>query len=232
MNFNEIVHIHTQLGGMSLPFALLSGLMLMIILERLFFIMLHGKTQTKKCQAQLKQLNLDDPNACDGFINTHRQNKNTLVRGLSLLMQHRDLEKSLREETVSLWLQDKRRRYVSGLKLLNVIGILSPLVGLLGTVMGLIEMFKGLSGMETGISPAALADGLGLAMSTTAVGLCIALPAIGFAHVFSIWADRSMAKMEFVLNHFNLHLSRHNTVEQHQQDSDISQHVVAQEATL
>ncbi|MDG3087610.1 MotA/TolQ/ExbB proton channel family protein [Vibrio hannami] len=100
----------------------------------------------------------------------------------------------------------KRQQYSSGLKFLTIIGVISPLVGLLGTVLGLIEMFKDLAHTSGSIAPSDLASGLGLAMSTTAAGLFIALPAISGSHLLQIWADRSIGKIEHALNHCNLYL--------------------------
>ncbi len=207
MNVDFFTSLHSQLGIMTWPLTLLSVIMFMIILERLCFTLLHCKTQSKKHKAAINALALDDDNALHAFVEKNREKKNTLLRGLVMLLKHRDFTKNLREESVSIWLQHQRRRYVSGLKVLNVIGVLTPLLGLLGTVLGLIEMFKGLSHTQGSISPAILADGLGLAMSTTAAGLLIAVPAIASAQLFGLWADRTLAKIEFVLNHFNLHLS-------------------------
>jgi biopolymer transport protein ExbB len=87
-----------------------------------------------------------------------------------------------------------------------LIGVISPLIGLLGTVLGLIEMFKGIAVSTGNITPNDLADGLGLAMRTTAAGLIIALPAISGAQIIGLWADRVLAKLEHTLNYVNLWL--------------------------
>jgi biopolymer transport protein ExbB len=71
-------------------------------------------------------------------------------------------------------------------------------------VIGLIDMFKNLATTLGGIEPALLADGLGLAMSTTAAGLIIALPAITGAQLLNMWADSRLATIENGLNHCNL----------------------------
>ncbi|MEZ8140418.1 MULTISPECIES: MotA/TolQ/ExbB proton channel family protein [Enterovibrio] len=199
--------IHAQLGIMTWPLTILSALMLMLIVERLIFVALNTKTHSRSLQKEIYTLSLTNDDELNRYVENHQQEKSTLSQGLCMLISHRQFTKSLREEAVSIWLQKKRRQFTSGLKLLNVIGVLSPLIGLLGTVIGLIEMFKGLSATQGGISPAELADGLGLAMSTTAAGLLIALPAIAASQLFSLWADRTLAKIEYVLNHFNLHLA-------------------------
>ena len=105
-----------------------------------------------------------------------------------------------------MWLQEKRHQLNSGLRLLTLIGVISPLIGLLGTVLGLIEMFKGVAASTGSITPNDLADGLGLAMRTTAAGLLIALPAIAGAQLLGLWADKVMAKLEHTLNYVNLWL--------------------------
>ncbi|POF57539.1 biopolymer transporter ExbB, partial [Vibrio vulnificus] len=56
------------------------------------------------------------------------------------------------------------------------------------------------------ITPNDLAEGLGLAMRTTAAGLLIALPAIASAQLLGLWADRVMSKLEHSLNYVNLWL--------------------------
>lgn len=60
-----------------------------------------------------------------------------------------------------------------GLFLLESAVAIAPLLGLLGTVTGLASLFPTLGQPET----ARLAGGFGLALSTTAIGLAIAIPA-------------------------------------------------------
>lgn len=94
-----------------------------------------------------------------------------------MLLAHHQFDKSLREDAAGIWLQEQRHQFNSGLRLLTLIGVISPLLGLLGTVLGLIEMFKG-GRHDRKYYPNVLADGLGVAMYTTAAGLLIAVPAV------------------------------------------------------
>lgn len=206
MELTFFTSIHAQLGIMTWPFTLLSGVLLMLIVERSLFTLLNANTRSEQLRKEIYRLSLQDDVDIEKYLLSHQTKPNTLSQGLCMLIRHRKFTKALREEAVSIWLQKIRRQYISGLKVLTIIGTLSPLIGLLGTVLGLIEMFKGLS-QSQGISPADLADGLGLAMSTTAVGLVIALPAIAAAQLFTLWADSTLAHIEHVLNHFNLYLS-------------------------
>ena len=65
-----------------------------------------------------------------------------------------------------------------GLFLLESAVAIAPLLGLLGTVTGLASLFPSLGQPET----ARLAGGFGLALSTTALGLAIAIPAQFASH--------------------------------------------------
>lgn len=64
-----------------------------------------------------------------------------------------------------------------GLRPLATIAQIAPLLGLLGTVTGMIVAFAEISQQGTG-NPAALADGIGQALVTTAAGLIVAIPAV------------------------------------------------------
>jgi len=199
-----ITTIQTQLGVMTWPLSLMSFITLMIILERTLFLTLNSRTQSRGLLATLRTIELSNNGAVEGFIAQHLQSRSTFTQGIEMLLLHRNFCKPLREETVNIWLQRKRHSYTSGLRILTIIGVIAPLVGLLGTVIGLIDMFKNLATTQGNIEPALLADGLGLAMSTTAAGLIIALPAITGVQLLNMWADSRLATIENGLNHCNL----------------------------
>ena len=199
-----ITTIQSQLGVMTWPLSLMSLITLMIIFERTLFLSLNSRTKSRTLLVKLRALNLRNSKEIESFITQYLQQKSTFSQGFEMLLLHRDFCKSLREETVNIWLQKKRHSYTSGLRILTIIGVIAPLVGLLGTVIGLINMFKNLATTQGGIEPALLADGLGLAMSTTAAGLIIALPAITGAQLLNMWADSRLATIENGLNHCNL----------------------------
>lgn len=192
-----------QLGPMAWPLLLVSALALALLLERVVLLLSTGHRGIEKSMCRLQRAGAGGlpelAQQCDG-------ERGLASRATALLLRHAEAEKNQREEVAAVWLQDRRRRLHSGLRLLMVIGILSPLMGLLGTVLGLIDMFAGLSTSDAPVTPALLADGLGMALSTTAAGLLIALPAIGGAHLLGIWSDRIVADLEHLFNRGNLWL--------------------------
>ena len=77
-------------------------------------------------------------------------------------------------DVLKAWTRNELIRLQRGLHLLDSIVAAAPLLGLLGTVTGLATLFpeQGLPDSQT------LTRGIGLALSTTMIGLCIAIPAL------------------------------------------------------
>lgn len=73
-----------------------------------------------------------------------------------------------------------------GLRPLEVIGSLAPLLGLLGTVLGMIEAFRQLEAAGNQVNPAILSGGIWEALLTTAVGLTVAIPVVALLN----WLER------------------------------------------
>ncbi len=67
---------------------------------------------------------------------------------------------------------------------LLVIATISPLLGLLGTIIGMIEAFQKVALLGDTGDAAVLADSIGKALITTALGLIIAIPTLAFYHYF------------------------------------------------
>ncbi|WP_375057525.1 MotA/TolQ/ExbB proton channel family protein [Zobellella sp. DQSA1] len=191
--------LHQQLGLMSWPLILCSVITLALWLERALSLL----WTSMRGEQEKRHLRLHGSAYPDTEMATP---KSLILQGCSLLVRHRECDKSTREDLASVWLQQQRRRLHAGLRVLTLVGVISPLLGLLGTVLGLIEMFKSISLSQDPVTPSLLADGLGLAMSTTAAGLLIALPAIAGAQLFGLWADRLLDKLTHELNQCNLYL--------------------------
>jgi len=69
-------------------------------------------------------------------------------------------------------------RMERGVPYLDVVYAAAPLIGLSGTVTGLLEVFSQIS-PDTGLpDPAAFTKGVALALSSTVIGLCIAIPSL------------------------------------------------------
>ncbi|NAW96935.1 MULTISPECIES: MotA/TolQ/ExbB proton channel family protein [unclassified Vibrio] len=201
-----LTQLEQQLGLMAWPLFACSALATMIITERLFQVLLSLGVGKGAIGSALNQISPTHTAQIETLASEFSSKRPLLYKGVAMLLAHHDFSKGLREDAAGIWLQEKRHQLHSGLRILSLIGVISPLLGLLGTVLGLIEMFKGVALSSGNITPNDLADGLGIAMRTTAAGLLIALPAITGAQLLGVWADRVMAKLEHTLNYVNLWL--------------------------
>jgi len=84
----------------------------------------------------------------------------------------------------------------SGLRALELIATIAPLLGLLGTVLGMIAAFQTLQAAGSRADPAALAGGIWEALLTTAAGMAVAIPASVALTWFESVVDRAQGDME------------------------------------
>lgn len=82
------------------------------------------------------------------------------------------------------------------LRVLNGVATVAPLIGLLGTVIGMIRAFNDIASSSAMGKPEELAVGIGLALLTTAVGLCIAIPALTLYMYLSSRVDTLVMEMD------------------------------------
>jgi biopolymer transport protein ExbB len=163
-----------SLGFLEVPLVICSIIACIITLER-FLILLRFSTTSK-----------------------------LMSQGVALVGLYSSESRTTRSEIASLWLSEQQKKLSSGLRLLNLIVLIAPLLGLLGTVIGLIQAFTNISLQPGPVEVATLADGLSLAMTTTAAGLLIAIPFMTVAHLYSLWIDRLLSKSELQMNKKNL----------------------------
>ena len=111
-------------------------------------------------------------------LNANRQNIRAKILGQTILAisDKNYTNEMVREECVRLANKDlnEARR---GLRIIDLIITIAPLVGLLGTVLGMIEAFQALQDSGAQADPSALAGGIWEALLTTAAGMGIAIPA-------------------------------------------------------
>ena len=120
------------------------------------------------------------------------------------MILHRSLPKPLRDDVGAMMLHELERSYLGGVKVLRIIGTVSPMLGLLGTILGIISAFRAIAAQTGPVSPNMIAEGLWEAMLTTAVGLMISLPALLAAHLFKHVGERQIDNLALRLNRLSL----------------------------
>jgi len=117
-------------------------------------------------------------------------------------------ETRLREELARLG-SDQVESLRGGLKALEVIGGLAPLLGLFGTVLGMIAAFQAMEQAGNQVDPSILSGGIWEALLTTAVGLAVAIPAVAAHNWLERRVERITQEMESLVTQvFTVDLSR------------------------
>ncbi len=102
-------------------------------------------------------------------------------------------------ETLHPAAQREVTRLFSGIRTLELIGMVAPLLGLLGTVLGMIQSFRSLELAEGAANASILAGGIWQALLTTAAGLVVAIPALAEAAWLTARAEAETQEVETVL---------------------------------
>lgn len=167
-------------GWLMLPIILCSVIAAAIILERLWTLQKRRvlpRDLTAEVWSWVKSNQLN---------NKHIQtlhDSSPLGQILAAGLANREREHEVMKESI----QDTGRHVVHELERylnsLGTIAAISPLLGLLGTVFGMIQVFSAITTHGVG-NPAVLADGIAVALITTAAGLSVAIPAlIGYRYL-------------------------------------------------
>ena len=106
-------------------------------------------------------------------------------------------------QTTSPYIEEKVKHRLS---MLGAIGNISTMLGLLGTVYGLIFALGGLDQASSLERTARLSEGIAAAMSTTAWGLLVGIPALALHALLSSRAKSILAQTEAVAAQIALHL--------------------------
>ncbi len=124
-----------------------------------------------------------------------------LSRLLVLSAEHLDWPKADNMDALQTLARHEVVRLERGLVVLEILIGIAPLLGLVGTIYGMMSLFTDLG--VTGISDAAkLAQGIGLILHATLMGLLIAIPALIFWSYYSKKVEMLAVEMETLCEEF------------------------------
>ena len=179
-------------GWLMVPIILSSVVALAIIAER-FWSLREEKVAPKGLVAQVWQLRKSGQLSKEHLVALRNSSPlgRVLAAGLLNMGHSREVMKEALEESgrqVVLELE----RY---LNTLGTVASVAPMLGLLGTVFGMIKVFTAIGQVGVG-NPTVLADGISVALITTAAGLTVAIPTLMFYRYFRGKVDALVLKME------------------------------------
>jgi biopolymer transport protein ExbB len=156
---------------------------------------------------QTSQTNGLDPRVAYALCQKHPSTTAQILQAglLKIGRPHAEVEKAMEDcgirEIATLF---------SNVRPLNACASIGPLLGLIGTVQGMIMAFIVTSTTAaTGTAKAQeLAHGIYTALVTTFAGLCVAIPAVLFAHYFEGRIERLVREIEEIMVEILAHLER------------------------
>ncbi|WP_240610929.1 MotA/TolQ/ExbB proton channel family protein [Oceaniglobus ichthyenteri] len=179
-----------QTGGPALAaIAVLSVLTMAIILWKLWRLALSGAWGTRRANRMVDA-------ALSKTKSTNIAPRGVRARFVAGAVRARSLTDTLAREEITRLAAREIATLRSGLRPLELIVTIAPLIGLLGTVLGMIEAFQALETSGGQADPSVLAGGIWEALLTTAAGMAVAIPAAVALSWFEGIADRVQTDME------------------------------------
>ncbi len=189
-----------RFGWVGIPLLLCSIAAVTFIIERIFtYVKLNSGTEALLHRVD-EALEHDDVNeaqqACDE-VGTPIANvlKSGLTRYSAGLVRNEPPTKNEIQEMMQEGAARELPEFENNLTWLSMIAVVSPLFGLLGTVLGMIRAFTVIA-LEGTNDPNQLADGISVALYTTAAGLSIAAPALVFYAIFENIVNKNTLRIE------------------------------------
>jgi len=138
----------------------------------------------------------DDAEAIVRLSRFLRREKSTLGRVAATALTHLSWPKSENVEAVQTRARHEIVKLESGLFILEIVVGIGPLLGLLGAVSGLVAVFAEFGESSGAGDPRVIAAGISEALSTTIVGIAVAIPSLIAYSYFSKKIETMAAEME------------------------------------
>ena len=151
-------------------------------------------------EREIEALQPEDTNGVVKLSRMVRNDNSTLARIAQIALQNLNWPKMENLEAVQTKARHEVVRLESGLFILEIIVGIAPLLGLLGAVAGLVKVFAAFGANASATNPQLMARGISEALSTTIVGLAIAIPSLIAYSYFSKKIETMASDMESLIS--------------------------------
>ena len=172
----------------------LSVIALALILWKIWRLALIGAWSRSKARDAIALFEAGRPGEAAALVAGRRGLRSRVIHA-ALRARVTLTGEAAREETTRVARREIARAG-SGLRPLELIVTIAPLLGLLGTVLGMIAAFQALQEAGARADPALLAGGIWEALLTTAAGMAVAIPASAALAWFEGVVDAMAADVE------------------------------------
>lgn len=176
MHVEQIGTFLSQGGPVLWLIAGLSVLTLALILWKIWQLARLGAWSGASTQRAVEAWANGDLSAADK-LSARRSLRARLASTAMALCANKQITPDHAREEIARQAKQQLNEARTGLRPLELIMTIAPLLGLLGTVLGMIDAFQALQDSGSRADPAALAGGIWEALLTTAAGMAVAIPA-------------------------------------------------------
>jgi len=170
-----------QDGGFFMyPITLALGLGVAVMIERLYVLLIRFNVDGRKFFAELRPLVERGDLAAARDLCGDAPLPRILRSGIEAALTGRGPAAQGYERAIQNAVDEEALAAIPGVQkrthYLSMIANVSTLMGLLGTILGLMQAFQAVAGADPSQKAALLAQGIAMAMNTTAYGLIVAIP--------------------------------------------------------
>lgn len=187
--------VMTQGGWVMFPIILCSLLALTVIFERLFWF---AKIRTNPGELMGRVRRALDAGKPDEAVGLCRAADTPVAAIVLAALEARDRDRLGIEEAIEEAGFVETPKVERFLIVLSVVAKVATLLGLYGTVLGMIQSFNFIAAQGVTNNPEGVAQGIAVALITTAAGLSVAIPTVIFYHYFLGRSQRMIYEMERV----------------------------------
>ena len=184
-------------GVVAWPLGICSVVAIAIVLERLYT--LWNLRALEDRAFMILQLALEKGD--DAMLRDEQIAAAPVTQVITSLSEMRGASEESLQEAASIALSLQRLRLRRYLGTLATIGSTAPFIGLFGTVIGIMIAFQGMTEGSAGPESARLMKGISEALSATALGLLVAVPAVVAYNYF-------LGRVQGLLLHVHGHVAR------------------------
>src|SRR5438067_1570629 len=196
----SVLHFFLQGGFWMIPLMICSVVSLAVILLR-GFALRRDAVMPPQIEKSIEELQpVDDAEAVVKLARVVRGDQSPLGRVVQTGLQNLQWPKSENIQAVETRARHEIIRLEAGLVVLEVVVGIAPLLGLLGAVSGLVNVFANFGAATSINDPRGIAKGISEALSTTIVGLAIAIPSLIAYSYFSKKIETLSAEMESLIS--------------------------------
>lgn len=171
----------SQIGGPVVALLLLLSVIASAVVFYRLILMVMQQDRSPDADTLMNQLRHGTPDlqSLSGALSPRLR----VIRTTCETLQNPQLSAEQMRSEVYRLVRNQVQQLGTGLRTLEVIATVAPLLGLFGTVLGMIEAFRAMEAAGAQVDPSALSGGIWQALLTTAVGLGVAIP-VSLIHSF------------------------------------------------